>query len=152
VYYQFGDTFCKNLDNEFVGLVSNTIAVLTTTKGPLYSKYEDVAPNGLVDQFIPYNLQDLKFNDEHESSKARMTVWGFGGIVEVSPSVGVLWYERTEAVSSISRHCNTIANFRSIRGTCSPTGVLGLHEFRSKKSSQVNSAQSVIYFMIKYLE
>jgi len=152
VYYQFGDTFCKNLDNEFVGLVSNTIAVLTTTKGPLYSKYEDVAPNGLVDQFIPYNLQDLKFNDEHEASKARMTLWGFGGIVEVSPGVGVLWYERTEAVSSISCHCSTIADFKSIQETCSLIGVLGLHEFRLKKSSQVNSAQSVTCFTIKYLE
>jgi hypothetical protein len=99
VYYQFGDTFCKNLEDEFVGLVSNTIAVLTTTKGPLYSKYEDVAPNGLVDQFIPFNLQDLKFNGEHEAEKKRIAIWSFGGIVEVSPGSGVLWYERGEVVS-----------------------------------------------------
>ncbi|KAI9861383.1 MAG: hypothetical protein M1813_005280 [Trichoglossum hirsutum] len=96
VYYQFGDTFCKNLEDEFVGLVSNTIAVLTTTKGPLYSKYEDVAPNGLVDQFIPFNLQDLKFNGEYEAEKKRIAIWSFGGIVEVSPGSGVLWYERGE--------------------------------------------------------
>ncbi|KAH0559281.1 hypothetical protein GP486_004205 [Trichoglossum hirsutum] len=121
VYYQFGDTFCKNLEDEFVGLVSNTMAVLTTTKGPLYSKYEDIAPNGLVDQFIPFNLQDLKFNSEHEAEKKRIAIWSFGGIVEVSPGTGVLWYERNEVVGIFKK------------GGCVPIAVPALLASRLKR-------------------
>ena len=95
-YYIFGDTFCKNEQGLFCGLQSNSVA--KAAKGaPLINHYLGIKPEGLVDPLIPLDDEEKQLQNTvlPLQEKYRVCLWCFGGIVETSPGVGWLWYEKS---------------------------------------------------------
>ena len=97
-YLVFGDTFCNNANSEFVGLASNTIAVVDQDGErdrdgqPLKSRYMEIdEETGLVKPFIPLTAEEKKMEDE---KRGRVTLWAFGGVVELDDGSGRLWYQK----------------------------------------------------------
>ena len=88
IYLVFGDTFCRDRDGEFSGLANNTIAVVKDTDQPLKTKYIEVEENGLVKPFI-------RFMPGEDDQTGRMTLWAFGGVVEMKDGSGLLWYQKS---------------------------------------------------------
>ena len=101
-YYIFGDTFCKDQDNNFVGLVSNTIASVDDPMRPLITSYASTDSDGKFEAFI-------KTTEEEECSEThrgvRTTLWCFGGVVETSPEVGWAWFEKGEQQEGKNTPC-----------------------------------------------
>ncbi|KAA6416020.1 MAG: hypothetical protein FRX48_00739 [Lasallia pustulata] len=96
-YYVFGDTFCKDKDGDFVGLQSNTAAIVKSPAEPLNSEYLSIQKDGLVDALIPLIGEEHRFYKDPRFWKDpewRVTLWPFGGIVETSPGLGWIWYEK----------------------------------------------------------
>ena len=88
-YYIFGDTFCKDVNGSFVGVQSNTVAVIHDLLDPCKSSYQSIEENGMVDPLID------QAPDEHdENPDIRTALWAFGGIAETSPGIGWIWYEK----------------------------------------------------------
>lgn len=90
-YYVFGDTFCKNRQGDFVGMTSNTVAIIPNTAEPLETQYLDIKPDGIVQPLIPLNEAETLL----ELGGVRVVLWAFGGIVETVPEVGWIWYQKT---------------------------------------------------------
>ena len=99
-YYIFGDTFCKNDRGDFVGISSNTIAVMSDKVNPLETKYLDIQEDGdkegMVQEFIALNEDEKRRMRENNS---RMVLWAWGGIAETQPEVGFIWYQKAEILS-----------------------------------------------------
>lgn len=91
-YYVFGDTFCKNERDEFVGLTSNTVAIVPDKKKPLESAYMDIRENGMVNALVPLSTSERLL----EEQKVRVILWAFGGIAETRPDLGWTWYQNAE--------------------------------------------------------
>lgn len=91
-YYLFGDTFCKNSAGDYVGLRDNTAAMVLDSKKPLETAYQSIAEDGMVDGLVPLNAEELALQKKHEG--LRVTLWGFGGVVEVWKGTGLHWYQK----------------------------------------------------------
>ncbi len=89
-YYVFGDTFCKNAEGLYVGISSNTIAVVPDPSTPLDTEYQDIYRDGMVKTFIPLTEEEDRLKD----IGTRVVLWPFGGIVEASPGLGWIWYQK----------------------------------------------------------
>ena len=89
VYYIFGDTFCYDCNGDFVGLPSNTVSMITDKAKPLESSYLCIEDSGLVEPLIPLNEEETQLAKDHPGR--RITLWAFGGVVEISPGVGLIW-------------------------------------------------------------
>ncbi|KAL9077253.1 MAG: hypothetical protein Q9161_000519 [Pseudevernia consocians] len=92
IYLKFGDTFCNNSKGEFVGLASNTVAIIEDAKQPLKSKYLEVEENGFIKPFIQLTSEAHKLE---ESKLGRVALWAFGGVVEMEDGTGRLWYQKS---------------------------------------------------------
>ena len=85
-YYVFGDTFCND-----AGLVSNTYQLVKDLKQPTDAIYLSSDKSGLVDPLIPLTEEEKKLEDE---KNARIALWCFGGVVEVTCGIGYMWYQK----------------------------------------------------------
>ena len=97
ILYQFGDTFCHDEEGKAV-LISNTVAMVEDLQDPFRTCYPFYSPNGVVKPFLELNEEE-RVREEATAGqeyRARITLWQFGGIVEINPGKGLLWYEKRE--------------------------------------------------------
>ena len=89
VYHMYGDTFCKNKDGKFVGVVCNTISKVVDNARPLESSYLEINNDGVVQPLLQLNQaeKDLQKNNPDQ----RVVLWSFGGVVEIESGVGLMW-------------------------------------------------------------
>lgn len=99
-YYIFGDTFCKDEKDEFVGLTSNTVAIVPDKHTPLASAYLDFQENGLVNALLPLDESERRL----EEQGVRVILWAFGGIAETRPDLGWCWYQVAEIDCDDANH------------------------------------------------
>lgn len=92
VFLKFGDTFCNDINGEFVGLANNTVAIIGDKGQPLKSKYLEVEDNGFIKPFIPMTSEEQQLE---ESKMGRVVLWAFGGVVEMGDGTGRLWYQKS---------------------------------------------------------
>ncbi|KAL8826685.1 MAG: hypothetical protein Q9191_003648 [Dirinaria sp. TL-2023a] len=95
-YYIYGDTFCKDENGVFRGIQSTSYAI-TSKDEPLKSHYLKIDPDGMVEPLIPLDReeQDIQATKLPRREIFRVKLWCFGGIVETSPGVGWLWFEKS---------------------------------------------------------
>ena len=91
-YYVFGDTFNKNDRGEFVGITSNTVAIIPDKANPLRTAYMEIQEDGMVNALIPLNESERRL----AMQKVRVILWAFGGIAETRPGLGWTWYQVAE--------------------------------------------------------
>lgn len=91
-YFMFGDTFCFDKDGHFVGITSNTIAEVGI-QNPLQPGYWSFEPDGLVQPLIPLNGWE---EHKEKTEGIRTAHWCFGGIAEVQPGMGWIFYQHYE--------------------------------------------------------
>lgn len=101
-YYLFGDTFCHNSSNNFVGVSNNTIAYVPDPENdPLTCKY--MRHHAYQPSFIPHTPSEEEYekNPENQKTMSRVVNWAFGGIVEDFPGAkdGWVFYEKMFVVS-----------------------------------------------------
>ena len=89
VYYMFGDTFCKNKSGKFVGLIDNTVSKVVDESKPLESSYLDIREDGIVEPLLQLNDEEKEL--QKTCPEQRVTLWSFGGVVEISPFDGLMW-------------------------------------------------------------
>jgi hypothetical protein len=106
VYYQFGDTFCFNDRDEFVGVVCNSIARVENPNDPTRSRYIKSDHQSTQDRPLPYvplTLDEQEYEKSHSDDQGhlekRICLWAFSGIVEISPAMGYVWYQKSIGVS-----------------------------------------------------
>lgn len=99
-YYVFGDTFNKNDRDEFVGITSNTVAIVPDRANPLLVKYMDIQKDGMVDALIPLNDSECRLAEQG----VRVILWAFGGIAETRPDLGWTWYQ----VAEVQNNCTNV--------------------------------------------
>ena len=92
IYFEFGDTFCNNSNEEFVGLANNTVAIIEDISQPLKSKYIEVEEIGYIKPFIQLNAQEKQLENDKQG---RVVLWAFGGVVEMKDGTGRLWYQKS---------------------------------------------------------
>ena len=88
IYLMFGDTFCNDSNGDFVGLVSNTVALVPCVEQPLQSKYLEVEENGRIKELIQLTAKEQQL-------EGRVVLWSFGGVVEMKDDTGCLWYQKS---------------------------------------------------------
>lgn len=88
VYLKFGDTFCIDNKGEFVGLASNTVAVIQDKTQPLRTKYLGVEENGFIKPFI-------QLTPEEQQYEGRVVLWAFGGVIKMDDGSGRVWYQKS---------------------------------------------------------
>lgn len=91
VYLTFGDTFCNNINGEYVGAANNTVAIIDDVDEPLKSRYFDVDAKGFVRPFIPMTNEEKLLEN---SKMGRVCLWAFGGVVEMDDNSGRVWYQK----------------------------------------------------------
>lgn len=101
IFWQFGDTFCKNLAGEYVGLVAHTVADLLDERYPQMTAYAEFDARDCAKLFIPFTEEEAQLDANSESPMGRPTLWGFGGMVEDSAEAGTgwSWFELGRVVS-----------------------------------------------------
>jgi hypothetical protein len=77
VLYQFGDTFCHNQDGDYLGLASNTAALVLDTQNPTFSKYR-----GSKEQQIPDFIKLFEDEQLPNTKDIVYKIWSFSGTVE----------------------------------------------------------------------
>ena len=95
IYLIFGDTFCKNKFGKYVGLVSNTTAIMKDPAQPTKSKYLEAESDGKIKPFISKSQDEVEKEKRFEN--VRVTLWSFGGVVEVADGTGRVWFAKTYA-------------------------------------------------------
>ena len=90
VYFIFGDTYCKNAAGESVGITSNTIACVEDRAKCLESEYMEISDKGKVKAFVPFDEDELRFEEDNES--ARFVFRMYGGAVDIG-AVSVVWFQ-----------------------------------------------------------
>ena len=118
-YLVFGDTFCKNKDGEFVGIVDNTATMITDRENPLESTYPSILPDGKVVPLVHWNKEEQLLFDE---TGTRTCLWPFSGIVETAPGVGWMWFEKCQI--SKEKDVVTPPAIGLAKVTCDETGQL----------------------------
>lgn len=118
-YYVFGDTFCKDRQGTFVGITSNTVAIMPDREHPLESQYLAIKPDGMVEPLLPLNEDEILL----EKSGVRIVLWAFGGIVETNPGVGWTWYQKTVIYPNDYQHYHGVGIAR-ISQAARPPGQL----------------------------
>ena len=105
-FFQFGDTFCKDLLGNYVGVTSHTCSRLCWVGNPEVSEYINIDPDGKVASFIPLTTQELALDQQHADQKERITLWSFGGIAEDGPMSGRgwCWFEKGRTVGAQITH------------------------------------------------
>lgn len=78
----FGDTFCFDASNNFLGVTNNTIALIPSLNDPTKSQW--LTPDAKVPEFIPYADEEKDFCRRHEEKgeNKRFVNWAFGGVIE----------------------------------------------------------------------
>jgi hypothetical protein len=84
---QWGDTFCHNQINDFIGMSNNNISVVPDNSHPTLSAYCHWKPHQNQDQAEPGETMMQEFIDRTPAEKAgskgaKYKIWAFSGIVE----------------------------------------------------------------------
>jgi hypothetical protein len=103
-YYIFGDTFCFDPKEAFVGISNNTVAyVPNPTEEPCISQY--IPDQSHQPTFIPHSPSEERYENDSQNKHLnnRVVNWCFGGIIEDSPgsSLGWVFYEKMFTASVI---------------------------------------------------
>ncbi|KAF2123030.1 hypothetical protein BDV96DRAFT_13843 [Lophiotrema nucula] len=98
-FYMFGDTFCFNDSDNFVGVTNNAIALIPNLTVPTKSQW--FTAEARVPEFVPLSAEEKKFCKDHEArgENKRFVNWAFGGIIERPGSdrkEGWLFYDTVE--------------------------------------------------------
>lgn len=99
-YYLFGDTFCKNRDGVYVGVTSNSVAIVPDRTYPMETRYLNIKPDGVVTPLLCLTDEEAA----QQNGDLRICLWPFGGIVETTPEVGWLWYQKSTHYSHEDRN------------------------------------------------
>ncbi|QSZ35674.1 hypothetical protein DSL72_006796 [Monilinia vaccinii-corymbosi] len=96
-YYLFGDTFCHDSSNQFVGVSNNTIAFVPDPQNdPLTCQY--MHDDAYQQSFIPHTPSEEEYEKEPKNREDinRVVNWVFGGIIEDFPGSrgGWVFYEK----------------------------------------------------------
>lgn len=87
----FGDTFCKNTAGDFVGITNNTTAIMHDPGNSLASEYLEIEKDGMVKPFVPFQCGEVPSAESGD----RVTLWNFGGLVELEDRTGRVWFEKS---------------------------------------------------------
>ncbi|KAI9646359.1 hypothetical protein NHQ30_004349 [Ciborinia camelliae] len=91
-YYLFGDTFCHDSSNHFIGVSNNTLAYVPDPENhPLVSQY--LHPDAYQPPFIPHTISEVRYEQDpvNRETNSRVVNWAFGGIVEDFPGANEGW-------------------------------------------------------------
>ncbi|KAL8856270.1 MAG: hypothetical protein Q9178_007107 [Gyalolechia marmorata] len=89
VYYLNGDTMCND-----AGVSSNTYQVVPDRKKPTEALYLSTDCDGFVTPLIDKNEEEAQYLSLPGNKTKRIAFWCFGGIVEISPGLGWVWYQK----------------------------------------------------------
>ncbi|KAI9876769.1 MAG: hypothetical protein M1830_005738 [Pleopsidium flavum] len=101
-YYFFSDASCEDSGDPAVSAQSNSVAIVMDPTSPLVSAYLSVQHSGTVDPLV--QLTDEERHLEAESD-VKVMVRAPGGMVETSPGVGWVFWEKEEQERGDRRHC-----------------------------------------------
>jgi hypothetical protein len=97
VFYQFGDTFCHKSNGDFIGVVTNTAALVLDKNNPTLSKYAGSTEEKVPEFINASDFCPLLYDDEHTIKDDGYKIWSFSGIVEFQKAegsvYGVTWYQ-----------------------------------------------------------
>ncbi|KAI4224332.1 MAG: hypothetical protein L6R36_004739 [Xanthoria steineri] len=89
IYYLNGDTMCND-----AGISSNTYQLVLERKKATEAMYVSIDDNGFVAPLIDNNEEETQYLSLPENKTKRIAFWCFGGIVEISPGLGWVWYQK----------------------------------------------------------
>ncbi|KAL8731889.1 MAG: hypothetical protein Q9166_003173 [cf. Caloplaca sp. 2 TL-2023] len=88
--YKFnGDTFCNN-----AGLSSNTYQLIPNHKKPTEAYFVETELNGYVQPLIKNDPEEELYLSLPQNQFKRIAFWCFGGVIEFSPGLGWVWYQK----------------------------------------------------------
>ncbi|KAI9883434.1 MAG: hypothetical protein M1823_004808 [Watsoniomyces obsoletus] len=91
IFWQFGDTFCKNDAGQYVGLVAHTVADHLDESEPSVTAYAEFDARECAKLFIPFTKEEARLDADPGNPIGRPTLWSFGGIVEDFENAGTGW-------------------------------------------------------------
>ena len=89
IYYLNGDTMCND-----AGIASNSYQLVLDRKRATEARYLSIDKEGFVEPLIDKDEEETHYLSLPENKTKRVAFWCFGGIVEISPGLGWVWYQK----------------------------------------------------------
>ena len=87
-YLTWGDSWVKDDDVSYEYIALNSVALVRDESKPFESSYQSYQENGIVNPLLAVTEAETGFTRGY-----RICLWSFGGVVEMSPGEGLMWYE-----------------------------------------------------------
>lgn len=87
-YLIWGDSWVKDDDVSYEHIALNSVALVRDESKPFESSYQSYQENGIVNPLLTVTEAETGF-----TRGFRICLWSFGGVVEMSPGEGLMWYE-----------------------------------------------------------